>query len=84
MAVAEITIEHSKQKHIQQKWHTVDKADESAADSWRVEYSDKGTDSEDIVHGKRPKKVPRKLPKTTQPKRSKFDETKDKSDVIEQ
>jgi hypothetical protein len=49
-----------------------------------MEYSDKGTDSEDIAPGKRPKKVPRKVPKPVQPKKSQLYDTKDKIDIIEQ
>ena len=73
VVVPAITIEHSKPKHIHQKWQ-IDKNDESAADSWKVEQSDKGgTDSEDI--GRRPKKVRKGTKPTTVAKRPKPEET---------
>jgi len=59
-------IEHSKQKHqhvIQKtKWHT----DDSAQDSWRVEYSDKGGSDGDEVFSKL-KPLKNKTPKKLKP-----------------
>jgi hypothetical protein len=45
-------IEHSKQKHQQAPHKTRWNTDDSAQDSWRIEYSDKGSDGDDIYNKK--------------------------------
>ena len=70
-------------KHVHKKWKVL-KTDESAAESSKVDYSDKGIESEEIVIVKpKPKKPKKGPPMNIQQKRIKPEDLKDKAEVIE-
>ena len=76
--VASELMSEQKPKHVHKKWQVL-KTDESAAESSKVDYSDKGIESEEIVIVKpKPQKTKKGPPMNIQHKRIKPEDLKDK------